>query len=68
MKRMMPEQQVITNYIDVKSVRQYAAKVEQVGGKVISPKQSLPGVGYIAVCTDTENNTFGIFEADQTAK
>jgi len=25
-------------------------------------------MGYMAVCTDTENNGFGIFEADQTAK
>jgi hypothetical protein len=28
----------------------------------------VPGMGYIATCTDTENNGFGIFEADQTAK
>jgi predicted enzyme related to lactoylglutathione lyase len=26
------------------------------------------GMGYIAICTDTENNGFGIFEVDQTAK
>ena len=25
-------------------------------------------MGYMAVCTDTENNSFGIFEVDQTAK
>jgi len=36
MKRMMPEQQGITNYIDVKSVREYAAKVEKLGGKFFS--------------------------------
>jgi predicted enzyme related to lactoylglutathione lyase len=28
----------------------------------------VPGMGYIATCTDTGNNGFGIFEADQTAK
>jgi hypothetical protein len=28
----------------------------------------VPGMGYFAVCTDTESNTFGIFEADETAK
>jgi predicted enzyme related to lactoylglutathione lyase len=28
----------------------------------------LPGMGYFAVCTDTENNGFGIFEMDNTAK
>ena len=68
MKRQSPQQQGITNYFDVKSVQEYSAKVEKLGGKVISPKQSLPGISYIAVCTDTENNTFGIFESDQTAK
>ena len=34
MKRMMPEQQGITNYIDVKSVDEYSTKVEHLGGKI----------------------------------
>jgi uncharacterized protein len=42
--------------------------VEKFGVKVITPKTPVPGVGYFAMCADTENNTFGIFEADQTAK
>jgi uncharacterized protein len=68
MKRQSPQQQGITNYFDVKSVQEYSAKVEKLGGKVISPKQSVPGFGYIAVCAHTENNAFGIFESDNTAK
>ena len=68
MKRQSPQQQGITNYFDVKSVLEYSAKVEQLGGKVIMPKSPVPSMGYMAVCTDTENNGFGIFEADQTAK
>src|SRR5437660_9891942 len=68
MKRQSPQQQGIRNYFDVKSVHKYSAKVEQLGGKVVSPKMPVPGMGYFAVCADTENNTFGIFEADQTAK
>ncbi len=68
MKRQSPQQQGITNYFDVKSVQEYSAKVEKLGGKVISPKMAVPGMGYFAVCTDTENNGFGIFEADCTAK
>ena len=66
-KRQSPQQQ-ITNFIDVESVDEYSSKVEKLGGKVISPKMPVPGMGYMAVCTDTENNGFGIFEADQTAK
>ncbi len=68
MKRQSPQQQGITNYVDVKSVEEYSAKVEKLGGKVISPKMPVPGMGYFAVCTDTENNGFGIFEVDSTAK
>lgn len=34
MKRQIPQQQGITNYIDVNSVQEYSAKVEQLGGKV----------------------------------
>jgi predicted enzyme related to lactoylglutathione lyase len=68
MKRQSPQQQGITNYFDVKSVQESSAKVERLGGKVIMPKSPVPGMGYMAVCTDTENNGFGIFEADQTAK
>jgi uncharacterized protein len=66
-KRQSPQQQ-ITNFIDVESVDEYSSKVERLGGKVISPKMPVPGMGYMAVCTDTENNGFGIFEADETAK
>jgi predicted enzyme related to lactoylglutathione lyase len=68
MKRQMPQQQGITNLFDVKSVQEYSAKVEQLGGKVISPKHPVPGMGYFALCTDTENNGFGIWETDNTTK
>jgi uncharacterized protein len=68
MKRQSPQQQGITNYFDVKSVQEYSAKVERLGGKVMIPKSPVPGMGYMAVCKDSENNGFGIFEADQTAK
>jgi predicted enzyme related to lactoylglutathione lyase len=68
MKRQSPQQQGITNYFDVKSVQEYSAKVERLGGKVMIPKSPVPGMGYMAVCKDSENNGFGIFETDQTAK
>jgi predicted enzyme related to lactoylglutathione lyase len=68
MKRMMPEQQGITNYIDVRSVDEYSEKVKQLGGVVKVPKMPIPGMGYLAVCSDTENNTFGLWQNDSTAK
>jgi len=68
MKRQNSQHQGITNYIDVKSVQEYSAKVEQLGDKVMIPKKPVPGMGYFAVCLDTENNTFAIWETDANAK
>ena len=67
MKRQGP-QQPITNYIDVPSVDKYVVKIEKLGGKVMLPKMAVPGAGYLAVCLDTENNTFGIWEENKRAK
>ena len=67
MKRMHPEHQII-NYIDVKSVDEYSSKVQKIGGKVVVPKKAVPGMGYLAICLDTENNTLGIWETDKSAK
>ena len=64
----MSQHQGITNYIDVKSVQEDSTKVEQLGGKVIFPKNAVPGMGYFAICMDTENNGFAIWEVDDTAK
>ena len=31
-------------------------------------KKAVPGMGYFAICLDTENNSFGIWETDPNAK
>jgi predicted enzyme related to lactoylglutathione lyase len=61
-------QQSITNYVDVPSIEEYAAKVESIGGQVVVPKTPAPGFGHFAVCLDTENNTFAIWETDPNAQ
>jgi hypothetical protein len=61
MKRQHP-QHTITNYIGVNSVDDYSKKVERLGGKVMVPKTEVPTYGWFAVCTDTENNTFALWE------
>jgi len=66
-KRGSPEQ-TITNYIDVPSVEEFAASVEKLGGRVVVPQTAVPGMGYFAVCLDTENNCFGLWETDEMAK
>ncbi|MGA9150190.1 MAG: VOC family protein [Candidatus Nitrosopolaris sp.] len=67
MKRVQREQQ-ITNYINVRSVDEYSEKVEKLGGRVVAPKHAVPGMGYFAICLDTENNCFAIWESKETAK
>jgi uncharacterized protein len=67
MKRQKPHEQ-ITNFIDVKSVDEYSSKIEKLGGKVVVPKMAVPRMGYFAVCHDTENNSFGIWESNESAK
>ncbi len=66
-KRMHPEQKII-NYIDVKSVDEYSSKVEKIGGSVVVPKMAVPGMGYFSFCLDTENNSFAIWESNESAK
>lgn len=67
MPRMHP-QQPITNYISVPSVVNSAAKVEKLGGTICKPKTAVPGMGYFAICLDTEGNTFALWEMNERAK
>ena len=59
MPRMHP-QQPITNYISVPSVSKAATKVEKLGGTVCTPKTAVPGMGYFAICLNTEGNSFAL--------
>ena len=67
MKRQDPQQK-ITNFIDVTSIDEYSSKIEKLGGNVIVSKMAVPGMGYFAICRDTENNNFGIWESNESAK
>lgn len=56
------------NTISVPSVDEFMKKIKENGGKVLTPKMPIQGIGYFAYCQDTEGNTFGIMEEDKTAK
>jgi predicted enzyme related to lactoylglutathione lyase len=60
--------QKMMDYIGVTSVDEYLAKVEELGGKVLMSKTAVPGMGYLAICMDTENNPFGLWEENREAK
>src|SRR5262245_60332821 len=67
MKRMHPEH-AITNYVQDPSVTRFAAKVEKLGGTICKDKSAVPGMGYFAICKDTEGNTFALWEKSEKAK
>lgn len=66
-KREMADQKIM-NYIGVTSVDEYLAKIENLGGKVLMQKTAVTGMGYLAICMDTENNPFGLWEENQEAQ
>jgi len=52
----------------VPSVEEYIEKVKKLGGKIIMPKRQYLAGDSLAICVDTENNTFGLWEEDSSAK
>ena len=66
-KRSDPKQSIL-NYVDVADVAASALRVEKLGGKIVVPKSPVPGMGWFAVCLDTENNPFALWETDKNAK
>ena len=50
------------NYFSVESITDFLKKIQKLGGKVISPKQEVPDVGWVAAATDPEGNQFALIE------
>lgn len=46
----------------------YAEKVQSSGGEIREEKRAIPGVGYLVMCRDTEGNTFGIMQIDESVR
>lgn len=51
--------------ISVPSFDEYSKKIVDHGGTQLSPKQEIPGVGIHGYFRDSENNVFGIMQADK---
>jgi predicted enzyme related to lactoylglutathione lyase len=58
---------VPTHFIGVESVADYLAKAERLGAKVLMPRSPVPGMGWFAICQDTEGNVLGLWQDDSTA-
>ena len=50
-------------YVGVASVDDAIKKVQAAGGKVVTPKTPIPGMGAYGRVSDTEGNVLGLFEA-----
>ncbi len=62
------ENKYVIDTIDVPDVDEYIKKIKSGGGKVLTPKMPIPGVGYMAYFEDTEGNKLGIYHTDMSAK
>ena len=56
------------NFILVPSVARFVTKVKKLGGKVVTPRTVVRGHGVFAVCRDTEDNVFALWETAQKMK
>lgn len=54
--------------VEVQSVETIIQRIIDGGGKVIQPRQAIPGIGYHAYCQDPEGTIFGIMERDESAR
>ena len=57
---------VLNKFIDFPD--DFTKKIVDAGGNVMMPKLAVTGQGYLAYCTDTEGNVFGVMELDPSAK
>jgi uncharacterized protein len=53
---------VITMFAD--NIDELAKKVVELGGRVVSEPNDMPGVGRLAQCIDSEGNLFGLIKPD----
>lgn len=60
-KRGEPSQR-ITTYVGVDDIDDYSKTVGELGGRVVQPKMTVPGFGYLSLCVDTEGNAFGLWQ------
>lgn len=62
--------QSVINTMEVESLEEAAAAVNNAGGKVVQGPNQIPGVGLHAYCADPDGNLFGLLQPsreDETA-
>jgi predicted enzyme related to lactoylglutathione lyase len=51
-----------TLYVGVESIDSTLVKITQAGGRVVTPKTPIPGMGAFARVADTEGNVIGLYQ------
>ena len=66
-RRVQPQDTTAVVF-DVESIDDAAKKVIDAGGEIREKKKVIPGVDYLIMCRDTEGNTFGIMQIDESVQ
>jgi hypothetical protein len=65
--KKVAEGQPVINTIEVSDLDSIASAIELQGGKIVKPKFSVPGVGWLLFFADPDNNMHGAMQMDATA-
>ena len=60
-KRESADQHII-NYISVESLGDCSRRIEELGGRVVTPKREVFDMGWVAVAEDPDGNRFAIWQ------
>jgi predicted enzyme related to lactoylglutathione lyase len=63
---MEPGTQGLRVYFDVDDIDAGIARVAELGGEA-GERTPVPGMGWFAVCKDTQGNQFGLWQGDESA-
>jgi len=55
------------HYVNVDSLDQAVARVQQLGGAVLRPKTAVPKTAWYAVLADPQGNIFAVWQPDSNA-
>ena len=54
--------------VDVDNLDKYIGLVEDLGGQLTTGRMPVTGIGWLAYAKDTEGNTFGMLEMDESVR
>jgi len=56
----------VINTVDMEDLEATVAAAEANGGKRVTPRSVVPGVGYMSYVSDSEDNIIGLLQSDPT--